>query len=95
MMMARESSGRSAMAGRRLLALLGLLAAAGGHAAEAPEAPEAPVPPPLVSPEAEAPHQVVVESEQRVRWLDPAVFTDISPLTQPDIGIRLPPDQQE
>ncbi len=77
--------------------LLALLVVLPAHA-PAQDAPPAVEPPPqpeqLLPPEAEAPYQVLVEARQRVRWLDEAVFTDISPLTVPEKGIRLPEDQQ-
>jgi hypothetical protein len=63
-------------------------------AAEAPAVP-AGGEPALVPPEAEAPYQVVQEGGQRVRWLDPAIFTEITPLTVPDVAVKLPADQQE
>lgn len=93
-MMVRRYFGRSAMAARWLLGFIAALGATFGYAADGPVAPEPPPPEPL-SPEVEAPHQVAVEGQQRVRWLDPAVFTEISPLTLPDIGIRLPADQED
>lgn len=94
-MMVRSSSGRSAtVASRAALALL--LASGLVHAAEAPDAPSSSdLPAALVSPEIEAPYQVARERPRQIRTLDPAIFTDISPLTVPDVGIRLPPDQQE
>ena len=45
--------------------------------------------------ELEAPYEVARERTRQIRTLDPAIFTDISPLTVPDVGIRLPADQQE
>ena len=93
-MTVRRYFGRSAMAAKWLLVVGGVLGAAFGHAAEAPAALEPPPAEPI-GPELEAPHQVAVEAKQRVRWLDPAVFTEISPLTLPDIGVRLPADQEE
>jgi hypothetical protein len=49
----------------------------------------------LIPPEAEAPYQVVRDGSQRVRWLDPAIFTEITPVTVPDVAVKLPADQQE
>lgn len=62
-----------------------------GHATEQP----APPPASPVSQDAEAAYQL--ESDQlRNDWrLDPAMFTDISPVNAPDIAIRLPEDQRE
>ena len=81
--------------GRLILSSLLLLAIA-ASAAEAPmpitgsEAGMAPLPP-----EAEAAHQDLVADEERQEiWLDEAVFTEISPLTIPEVGIALPPDQE-
>jgi hypothetical protein len=66
------------------------------QADEAPDASaSAGIPAALVSPEVEAPYEVARERTRQIRTLDPAIFTDISPLTVPDVGIRLPADQQE
>jgi len=89
MMMAIRFSGLSATAASLLL---GFACAAG--AAEAPMIDLA-VEGVLIPPQAEAPYQVSREGEQRVRWLDPALFTEISPLTIPDVAVKLPEDQQE
>ena len=96
MTMDRDSSGRCAMRNRLALALV---AAVGWSmscgAAEAPvgeSAGGAPVQAPL-PPEAEAAHQDLVSDRRGGRWLDEAVFTEISPVTVPEIGIALPPDQ--
>jgi len=88
-MMAVRFSGLSVTAASVLL-----IAAGSVSAAEAPVM-ELPVMMPLVPPQAEAPYQVLREGEQKVRWLDPAQFTEISPLTVPDIAVKLPEDQQE
>ena len=45
-------------------------------------------------PEAEAAHQDLIGSKTSDNWLDEAIFTEISPLTIPEIGIALPPDQE-
>lgn len=80
-----SSTGRSAMrASGRLLFLFLLLIAATSRAAEAPPSPP---------PEAEAGHQDLDRRESPEIWLDEAVFTEISPLTVPEVGIALPPDQ--
>ena len=98
MMMAVRFSGPSAIGVKPLMVFAALiLAAAVASAAEAPM-PAAPVVTPptvLVPPEAEAPYQVATESAQKVRWLDTAVFTEISPLTVPDVAVKLPDDQRE
>lgn len=49
----------------------------------------------LVSPAAEAPYQVGRETQAQLRWLDPTVFTQISPLNVPDVALKLPADQEE
>lgn len=60
-------------------------------------------PPPVPPPAAEATYQVAQPEGLRgrllrdvpspVRSLDPAVFTEISPVTASDPAVRLPPDQ--
>lgn len=45
-------------------------------------------------PEAEAAHQDLIGRKTADSWLDEAIFTEISPLTIPEIGIALPPDQE-
>ncbi len=57
-------------------------------------AAEAAAPPPPVPPEAEAAHQDLLRGEDPEKSLDEAIFTEISPLTIPEIGIRLPEDQE-
>lgn len=47
-----------------------------------------------LSPEAEAAHQDLIRDWRRQRWLDEAVFTEIWPVSVPEIGIALPPDQE-
>ena len=55
-------------------------------------AAEAPTPQPL-PPQAESAYQDLnVETREPVA-LDEAVFTEISPVTEPELGIRLPDDQ--
>lgn len=96
-MTARDCSGRFATRSRLalLLVLLGLACPAAGTEAPAGEdgmfAESAPSPLP---PEAEAAHQDLVQDLHEERWLDEAVFTEISPITVPEIGIALPPDQE-
>ena len=98
MMTAPGYSGRCAMFVRmKWFACLVLIAAAVDlHAQEAapPPEPEA-VGPGRLGAKAEAPYLVLKEWAQHVRWLDPAIFTDISPIPEPERGIRLPPDQEE
>jgi hypothetical protein len=73
--------------------LTGLLLLGGSSvlAAEAP--PSEPLMPEPVPPEAEAAYQDLVGDRTRPVQLDEAVFTDISPLTVPEIGVALPEDQ--
>ena len=57
-------------------------------------------PPPMDLPvgrDAEAAHQVEADQDQvRRDWrLDPAIFTDISPVNAPAVAIKLPEDQRE
>ena len=97
-MMGLRYSGRCAMFVRlKWCACLVLFAVAADlHAQEAapPPEPES-VGPGRLAAEAEAPYLVLKEWAQHVRWLDPAIFTDISPISEPERGIRLPPDQEE
>ena len=51
----------------------------------------APVPVPV---EAEAAHQDLRGDDRTPGALDEAIFTEITPLTIPEIGIALPPDQE-
>ena len=85
------------------LALLLLCTSLDGLAAEAP-LPQVGIGsqpsllPPL-PPEAEAAHQDLRDSDSRRRAvagtsLDEAIFTEISPLTIPENGLRLPEDQE-
>jgi len=78
------------------LAVLALSGSTLVHGAEAlplgfDDTNSAPRPVPV---EAEAAHQDLVSPEKQEIWLDEAVFTDISPLTVPEIGIALPADQE-
>jgi len=50
--------------------------------------------PPPVPPEAEAAYQDLTEETREPVALDEAVFTEISPLAVPEVGIRLPEDQE-
>jgi hypothetical protein len=62
-------------------------------------------PPPAPVPAAQAAHQVVwaeglrgrlaVDEPSAVRNLDPAIFTEISPVTASEPALRLPRDQQD
>ncbi len=101
-MMDHRYSGRCSM--YRSWLVIGLVGIAGWvNAAEAPL-------PELQSPESFSPEQVdlLVESlsaaeaaflapllEDSDRSLDPAVFTEIAPMTVPNVAIRLPKDQEE
>ena len=76
----------------RALAIGALLVwvAADGYATEPPPAADLPV-----SQDAEAAHQVQGD-QVRFDWrLDPAIFTDISPVNAPDIAVKLPADQRD
>lgn len=72
----------------RRWALVGLLAAPlTALAAEAP-------PVDVLPPEGEAAYQDLSAQAGEPVMLDEAIFTEISPLTVPELGIRLPPDQE-
>ena len=100
-MMAPCSSGRYVMPAERVHArsgwpgfvtgLLLVLFACAAVGAEAPMPQTAPVPVPV---EAEAAHQDLKGDHRAPTALDEAIFTEISPLTIPEIGIALPPDQE-
>ncbi|MGE0622955.1 MAG: hypothetical protein AB7I04_06845 [Pseudomonadales bacterium] len=66
-------------------ALAGLLAPLLAVAAEAP----LPLPP-----EAEAAYQDLNADTREPVALDEAVFTEISPVTVPELGVRMPEDQE-
>ncbi len=99
------STGRFAMsAERRIPAAAGLLAwllAAAALASDGASAPPPPPPPTAV----EAAHQVVdggdlwsrllPDEPSPVRTLDPAIFTELSPVTASDPAVRLPDDQRD
>ncbi len=105
MMMVRSSSGRCAMRaesrrlpgngpGRWLLCghlVLLWLVTGSLQAAEAPM-PEVPLGPPA---SVEAAQQDLNRALPVDTWLDEAVFTEISPLSIPEIGIALPLDQTD
>lgn len=74
-----------------VLLLVLCLPAAAACAAQAGGSEPPPAPPP---PEAEAAAQDLTRRKSADRWLDEAIFTEISPLTIPEIGIVLPPDQE-
>ena len=86
---------RPTVIGRFILSSLSLLAVA-ASAAEAPLVmPGADAGLPPLPPVAEAAHQDLVAGEERQEiWLDEAVFTEISPLTIPEVGLALPADQE-
>lgn len=54
---------------------------------------EGPAPEPL-PPEAEAAYQDLHAETREPVALDEAVFTEISPVTVPELGVRLPEDQE-
>ncbi|MFU8814079.1 MAG: hypothetical protein ACNA7W_01960 [Pseudomonadales bacterium] len=78
-----------------LVALLALMLAPAGALAQ----------PPLATPQSQAAHQVtwpeglrarlLRDEPSAVRSLDPAIFTEISPVTASEPAVRLPPDQQD
>ena len=75
------------------LAAAATISSAGGYShADDQSLPSIDVP---VGPDAEAAHQVAAEQVQRDWRLDPAIFTDISPVNAPEIAIKLPEDQLE
>jgi hypothetical protein len=80
--------------GGGLLGLL-LLVASTAFGAEAPvSAGSTPlIAPEPLPPEAEAAHLDAVDDQRREVWLDEAIFTEITPVTEPELGIRLPADQ--
>jgi len=73
--------------------LLPLLLA--GPAAIAAEAAPFDSPPAPLPPEAEAAYQDLLEDRRIDVWLDEAVFTEITPVMVPEVGIKLPPDQDQ
>lgn len=92
-------TGHSAMnAERRIRTAAGVLAWVLAAAAVAAEPPPPPAP-------AQAAHQVVAggdlwsrllpDEASPVRRLDPAIFTELSPVTASDPAVRLPDDQRE
>lgn len=105
-MTARNSSGRCAMRAEGPVAhghglslwqlllngVLLCLAAGSLRAAEAVPVPDPPLGPP---PAVEAAQQDLNRARPVDTGLDEAVFTEISPLTIPEIGIALPLDQTE
>ena len=100
-MMDHSFSGRSAMASKPRLAILllllqSLLLVAGAFAAEAPAVSDGGVsgmPEPL-GPEGEAAYQDQRPGEPGELQLDEAVFTEILPITVPELAIKLPADQE-
>ncbi len=89
---------RSAFAQRLLLVLLLSCLSALGVAAEAPF-PEMGSNLPPLPPEAEAAHQDLRNDPGSShtatgKALDEAIFTEISPLTIPEVGVALPADQE-
>ena len=104
MMTDHSFSGRCNM--RRSLLMLALVGCTGLlHAGQAPSAepaessvPDARAPIGDALDEsmkaAEAAYQLT-QRDDRGNWLDPTVFTAITPMTVPDVAIRLPADQEE
>ncbi len=103
-MMAPCCSGRGAMRNDSILKplivaralavamlLAGFLPASPVSAAQAITTDLSAEPPP---PEAEAANQDLTGTKSADNRLDEAIFTEISPLTIPEIGIALPPDQE-
>jgi hypothetical protein len=90
---ARSFTGRCASATRTAAGGLLLTLALGSAPARSQEA--VPPDPPPVPPAAEAAHQDLRDADARREALDEAIFTDISPLTVPEVGIALPADQRE
>ena len=109
MMMVRSCSGRCTMRTEGLnLALrcclaLGLSLALGTLPQDYAAAAEAPLSGPMVvdadplplPPVAEAAHQDLKGEKRQTPWLEEAIFTEISPVTVPEIGIALPSDQDQ
>ena len=97
MMTARNSTGsfnmRTRILCRSIVSLLAALlvgASARGIASEPPAVLDLPV-----SQDAEAAHQLEAD-RVRLDWrLDPAIFTEISPVNAPEVAIKLPEDQRE
>ena len=82
--------GRCAMNTNRWLGVaLGVACLAAGVAAANPSAT---VP---VDPVAEAAYQLETPQIEQDWRLDPTVFTDISPVSVPEVAIKLPDDQEE
>ena len=92
-MKAHRFTGRCAMHVRLLIAIAVWLTVPMAQAAEVPipEVPEVDLS--SLPAEAEAPYQDLVDFDTFPGWLDEAVFTEISPLTIPEVGIALPVDQ--
>jgi len=65
-------------------------ASATGIASEPPAVVDLPV-----SQDAEAAHQVEVNRAHLDWRLDPAIFTEISPVNAPEVAIKLPEDQRD
>ena len=88
-MMVSNCFGRCVMNTRYwLVALVALISNVGARSASGDPAAEAPV-----SPQAEAAYQL--EHRQQNWHLDPMVFTDLSPVSVPEVAIKLPADQQD
>ena len=68
---------------------LGVAGLTAGHVSANPAA-QAPV-----DPGAEAAYQLETPQTEQDWRLDPTVFTDISPVSVPEVAIKLPDDQEE
>ena len=73
-----------------LFGLLALGVCIPSHGTPPPAEPE-----PVVAAGAEAAYQVEVTGGQPDWRLDTAIFTDISPVSVPEIAIKLPEDQRD
>ena len=90
-MMESNCFGRCAMNTKYwCVSLVGLGAYLGAGLASGDPVPEAPV-----DPEAEAAYQLEVAQAEQDWRLDPTVFTDISPVSVPEVAIKLPEDQRD
>jgi hypothetical protein len=80
----------SVVVGVGVLSSVLCMTALGAEAALPPMVSESPSPVPT---EAEAPYQDSKGYSRSNRWLDEAIFTEISPVTAPEVGVALPDDQ--
>ena len=73
-----------------LICLVGLTGYLGAGLASGDPVSESPV-----DPEAEAAYQLEVAPAEQDWRLDPTVFVDISPVSVPEVAIKLPDDQRD